>query len=44
MLAVGLLELFITFFCLFTNNRQFGQLAVLWLATNFVCTGLGCGG
>jgi len=36
LLAVGLLELFIAFFCLFTDKRQFSLLAVAWLATNFV--------
>jgi len=36
LLAVGLLELFIAFFCLFTDKRQFSLLAVVWLATNFV--------
>jgi len=36
MLLVGLLELFVAFFCLFTDKRQFSMLAVAWLATNFV--------
>jgi len=41
MLAVGLLELFIAFFCPFTDKRQFSLLAVVWLATNFVIYRLG---
>jgi len=36
LLLVGLLELCIAFFCLFTDKRQFSLLAVTWLATNFV--------
>ncbi len=36
LLAVGLLELFIAFFCLFTDKRQFSLLAVAWLGTSFV--------
>jgi hypothetical protein len=36
LLAVGLLELFIAFFCLFTDKRQFSLLAVAWPGTNFV--------
>ncbi|MDW8382249.1 MAG: hypothetical protein RMN51_09110 [Verrucomicrobiota bacterium] len=41
MLGVGLLELFVAFFCLFTDERQFSLLAVTWLATNFVVYRLG---
>lgn len=36
LLAVGLVELFIAFFCLFTDKRPFSLLAVAWLSTNFV--------
>lgn len=41
LLAVGLLELFIAFFCLFTDKRQFSLLAVAWLSTNFAVYRLG---
>lgn len=41
MLSVGLAELFIAFFCLFTDKRNFSLLAVAWLATNFVVYRLG---
>lgn len=41
LLAVGLLELFIAFFCLFTDKRQLSLLAVAWLSTNFVVYRLG---
>jgi len=40
-MGVGLLELFIAFFCLFTDKRQFSLVAVAWLATNFVVYRLG---
>jgi len=36
LLAVGLLELFIAFFCLFTDKRQFRLLAVVWAGTSYV--------
>jgi len=36
LLAVGLLELFIAFFCLFTDKRQFSMLAVVWAGTSYV--------
>ena len=41
LLAVGLLELFIAFFCLFTDKRRFNLLAVAWLSTNFLVYRLG---
>ena len=36
LLLVGLVELFIAFFCLFTERRRFGLLAVAWISTNFL--------
>lgn len=41
MLCVGLVELFIAFFCLFTNKQQFSLLAMAWLATSFVVYRIG---
>ena len=41
MLGVGLLELFIAFFCLFTERRRFSVLAVGWISTNFLVYRLG---
>ena len=41
MLLVGLGELLIAFFCLFTDKTQFSLLAVAWLSTNFVVYRLG---
>lgn len=36
LLVVGLVELFIAFFCLFTDRRRFSLLAVAWISTNFL--------
>jgi hypothetical protein len=36
LLVVGLVELFIAFFCLFTDKRRFSLLAVAWISTNFL--------
>ena len=36
LLLVGLLELCIAFFCLFTDKRQFRLLAVVWAGTSYV--------
>ena len=41
LLVVGLGELFIAFFCLFTERRRFSVLAVAWLSTNFLAYRLG---
>jgi hypothetical protein len=41
LLLVGLLELFIAFFCLFTERRRFSVLAVGWIATDFLVYRLG---
>lgn len=41
LLLVGLAELFIAFFCLFTDKAQFSLLAVAWLSTNFLVYRLG---
>ena len=41
LLAVGLLELLISFFCLFTDKRRFSLLAVCWISTNFLVYRLG---
>lgn len=35
LLLVGLVELFIAFFCLFTERRRFSLLAVAWISSNF---------
>lgn len=35
-LFVGLLELLISFFCIFTTQRWFSLLAIMWLSTNFL--------
>ncbi len=49
MVGVGLLELFIAFFRLFTSEKELGLLAIAWLGTSFggysfLCgvTGFGC--
>lgn len=36
LLLVGLVELFIAFFCLFTDKRRFSLVAVAWISTNFL--------
>jgi hypothetical protein len=41
LLLVGLAELLIAFFCLFTDKRQFSLLAVGWISTNFLVYRLG---
>jgi hypothetical protein len=41
MLVVGLVELFVAFFCLFTEKQRFTLLAVAWLSTNFLVYRLG---
>jgi hypothetical protein len=41
LLLVGLAELFIAFFCLFTDKRRFSLAAVAWLSTNFLVYRLG---
>jgi hypothetical protein len=41
LLLVGLAELFVTFFCLFTDKRRFSLLAVAWISTNFLVYRLG---
>jgi hypothetical protein len=41
LLLVGLVELFIAFFCLFTDRRRFSLLAVAWISTNFLVYRLG---
>ena len=41
LLLVGLAELLIAFFCLFTVKRRFSSLAVAWLSTNFLVYRLG---
>ena len=41
LLLVGLGELFIAFFCLFTERRRFSVLAVGWISTNFLVYRLG---
>ena len=41
MLLVGLSELLIAFFCLFTDKRRFSLMAVAWLSTNFLVYRLG---
>jgi hypothetical protein len=41
LLVVGLVELLIAFFCLFTDRRRFNLLAVAWLSTNFLVYRLG---
>jgi hypothetical protein len=38
---VGLCELLITFFCLFTDKRRLSLLAVTWISTNFLVYRLG---
>jgi hypothetical protein len=40
-LLVGLTELLIAFFCLFTDKRWFSLRAVAWLSTNFLVYRLG---
>jgi hypothetical protein len=41
LLLVGLAELLIAFFCLFTDRRRFSLLAVAWISTNFLVYRLG---
>ena len=41
LLLVGLAEILIAFFCLFTDKRGFSLLAVAWLSTNFLVYRLG---
>ncbi|MGO8930782.1 MAG: MauE/DoxX family redox-associated membrane protein [Limisphaerales bacterium] len=41
LLVIGLVELLIAFFCLFTDRRRFSLLAVAWLSTNFLVYRLG---
>ena len=41
MAGVGLTELLVAFFCLFTHKRNFSLVAVAWLATNFLFYRLG---
>jgi hypothetical protein len=41
LLLVGLIELFIAFFCLLTDRRRFSLLAVAWISTNFLVYRLG---
>jgi len=41
LLLVGLAELLVAFFCLFTDKAQFSLLAVAWLSTNFLVYRLG---
>ncbi len=41
MLGVALAELFIGFFCLFTDRRRFSLVAVAWMSTNFLVYRLG---
>jgi len=41
LLLVGLGELLIAFFCLFTDRRRLSLLAVAWLSTNFLVYRLG---
>jgi hypothetical protein len=41
LLLVGLAELFIAFFCLFTDKRRLSLLAVAWISTNFLVYRLG---
>jgi hypothetical protein len=41
LLLVGLAELLIAFFCLFTERRQLSPLAVGWISTNFLVYRLG---
>ena len=41
LLLVGLVELLIAFFCLFTDSRHFSLRAVGWISTNFLVYRLG---
>lgn len=41
LLLVGLVELLISFFCLFTDKRRFSLVAVAWISTNFLVYRLG---
>jgi len=41
LLLVGLVELLIAFFCLFSDKRRFSLLAVAWVSTNFLVYRLG---
>jgi len=41
LLLVGLAEILIAFFCLFTDKRRFSLLAAAWISTNFLVYRLG---
>ncbi len=41
LLVVGLAELSIAFFCLFTDKRRLSLLAVAWISTNFLVYRIG---
>jgi len=41
LLVIGLAELLIAFFCLFTDRRRLSLLAIAWLATSFLVYRLG---
>jgi len=41
LLLVGLVELLIAFFCLFTERRRFSVLALAWISTNFLVYRIG---
>lgn len=41
LVLVGLAEILIAFFCLFTDKQRFSLLAVAWIATNFLVYRLG---
>lgn len=41
LLLVGLVELFIAIFCIFTDKRRLSLLAVTWISTNFLVYRLG---
>jgi hypothetical protein len=41
LLLIGLTELFVAFFCLFTDKRTLSVVAVGWLSTNFLVYRLG---
>jgi hypothetical protein len=41
LLLVGLAELLVAFFCLFTDKRRFSLLAVAWISTNFLVYRIG---
>ena len=41
LLLVGLLELLVGFFCLFTNKRQFSILSLAWISSGFLVYRIG---